>query len=73
MDSNYTCLSVISMDSALKKGENYYLQVILKDFKYIKGKVSRHINENMSDICSFDYSDDFDEEWIKAMRSMFFE
>ena len=40
MYSNYTCLSVISMDSALKKGENYYLQVILKDFKYIKGKVS---------------------------------
>ena len=26
MDSNYTCLAVISLDSALKKGENYYLK-----------------------------------------------
>ena len=25
--SNYTCLTVISLDSALKKDKNYYLQV----------------------------------------------
>ena len=28
---NYTCLTVISLDSALKKDENYYLQVFLKE------------------------------------------
>ena len=26
--SNHTCLAVISLDSALKKDENYYLQVL---------------------------------------------
>ena len=28
--SNHTCLAVISLDSALKKDENYYSQVFLK-------------------------------------------
>ena len=27
VNSNYICLAVISLDSALKKDENYYLQV----------------------------------------------
>ena len=27
VDSNHSCLGVISLDSALKKDENYYLQV----------------------------------------------
>ena len=27
VDSNHTCLSVISLDYALKKDENYYTQV----------------------------------------------
>ena len=26
VDSNHTCLAVISLDSALKKDENYYTQ-----------------------------------------------
>ena len=30
VDSNHTCLAVISSDSALKKGNNYYLQVHLR-------------------------------------------
>ena len=34
--SNYTCLAVISLDSALKKDENYYPQVYLKECKYIE-------------------------------------
>ena len=38
VDSNHTCLSVISLDSALKKDENYYSQVFLKDCKFIKRK-----------------------------------
>ena len=29
VDSNHTCLAVISLDSALKKDENYYLLVLL--------------------------------------------
>ena len=52
VDSNYTCLAVISLDSALKKDDSYYLQVFLKECKYIERKVLRHINENLSDFCS---------------------
>ena len=37
-DSSHTCLAVISLDSALKKYENYYLQVFLKEYKYIEKK-----------------------------------
>ena len=31
--SNYTCLAVFVIDSALKKDEYYYLQVFLNEFK----------------------------------------
>ena len=48
------------LDSALQKDENYYLQVFLKECKYIKKIVIRHINDNFSD---FSYcADDSDEE-----------
>ena len=30
VDPSYTCLAVISSDSALKKDENYYPQVFLR-------------------------------------------
>ena len=30
LDSNYTCLAVISLDSALEKDGSYYLQVFLR-------------------------------------------
>ena len=40
VDSNHTCLAVISLDSALKKDDNYYPQVFLKERKYIEKKVS---------------------------------
>ena len=56
--SNHTCLAVISLDSALKKNDNYYPQVFLKECKYIEKKVIRHINDNLSD---FSYS--FDESY----------
>ena len=36
LDSNYTCLAVISLDSALKKDHSYYLRLFLKECKYIK-------------------------------------
>ena len=35
VDSNHTCLAVISLDSVLKK-DDYYLQVFLKECKYIE-------------------------------------
>ena len=35
VDSNLTCLAVISLDSALSKDGSYYLQVFLKECKYI--------------------------------------
>ena len=49
---NHTGLAVISLDSALKKDENYYLQVFLKKCKYIEKKVIRHIDNNLSDFSS---------------------
>ena len=35
MDSNHTCLAVISLNSVLNKGGNYYPQVFLRECKYI--------------------------------------
>ena len=58
LDSNHT-LAVISLDSALKKDENYYPQVFLKECKYIEKKVVRHIHDNLSD---FSYSSDESEK-----------
>ena len=52
---------MISLDSALKKNDNYYLQVLLKECKYIEKKVVRHIHDNLSDFSS---SDDSNEEYI---------
>ena len=60
VDSRHTCLAVISLDSALKKDENYYPQVFLKECKYIDKKVIRHIIDDLE--TSFDDSDDSDEE-----------
>ena len=42
-----------------KKDENYFLKVLLKEFKYIKEKVIRYINDKLRN-CS--YSDESDEE-----------
>ena len=36
VNSKCTCLAVISVDSVLKRDENYYLQMFLKECKYIK-------------------------------------
>ena len=59
MDSNHTCLAVVGLDSALKKDDNYYLQVFLKECKYIEKKVIRHIHDNLSDFSySFGESDE---------------
>ena len=55
MDSNHTCVAVVSLDSALKKDGNYYPQVFLKECKYIDNilyiyilyYIVRHINDNL--------------------------
>ena len=60
LDSNHTCLAVINLDSSLKKDDNYYLQVFLKERKYIEKKVPRDANHNLSDFSSS--SDESDEE-----------
>ena len=62
-DSNHTCLAVISLDYALKKDNNYYLQVSSKEFKYIEKKLVRHIIDDLeSSSDDFNDSDDSDEE-----------
>ena len=38
--SNHTFLTVISLDSALRKDENFYSQVFLKECKYFEKKKS---------------------------------
>ena len=62
VDSNNTCLAVIDLDSALEKDVNFYSQVLLKECKYNKKKVVRHIHDNLSDFSSSDYPDDSKEE-----------
>ena len=62
VDSNYTSLAVTILDSALKNDENCYPQVFLNECKYIKKNVIWHINCNLSDFSSSDYSDASDEE-----------
>ena len=58
VDSNYTCLAVISLDSAPTKYGNNYPQDFLKNVNMLRKKVVRHINDNLSDFTSFDESDE---------------
>ena len=59
LDSNHTCLAVISLDSVLKKGDNCYPQMIWKECKRIEKKVTGYINDNFND---FPSSEEFDEK-----------
>ena len=59
MDFDHICLAVISWDSALRKDEQYYLQVFLKECRYIKKKVIRYIVCDLES--SADDSDDSDD------------
>ena len=52
----------------MKKDENYYLKVFLKEIKYIEEKVIRNIMDDLESS-----SDDYDKEQIKAMSLMCFE
>ena len=49
LNPNYTCLAVISLDSALKKDDSYYPQVFSKECKYIEKKVVKHNHDSFSD------------------------
>ena len=57
VDSNHTCLAVISLDSALKKDDNYYSQLFLKECKYIQKEEIRHVIDDWESS-----SDDSDKE-----------
>ena len=60
MNSNHTCLAVISLDSALNTNGNYYPQLVLKESKCNeKKKVIRDIIDDLESSC--DDSDNFDE------------
>ena len=59
IESNHTSLAAISSDSVLKKDENYYPQVFLRECKHIEQKVIRHFNNNLN---NFSYSSESDEE-----------
>ena len=67
-DSNHIFLAVISLDSALKKDENWYIQAFLKECKNIKEKLIGHISNDLESS-----SDDSHEESIQGMGLMFFE
>ena len=45
---NHSCLSVISLNSALKDNENVYLQLFFEKCKYIEKIVVRYISDNLS-------------------------
>ena len=49
VDTNHTCLAIASLDFALKESEKYYLQMFLKECKYIEKKEINHINDNSDD------------------------
>ena len=61
MDSDHSCLAVISLDSALKKEDNYYNKCFLNECKYITK--NRHITDDLqSSSDDSDNSDHSDEE-----------
>ena len=62
MVSNYLCLAVRLLDYVLKKDENRYPQVFLKECKYIEKEkeLIRHITDNLN--ISSDDSGESDEK-----------
>ena len=60
--SKHTWLAVICLDSALNKDGNYYLQVFVKECKYIEKNIIRHIDDNLSNFSSDDDSNDSNKE-----------
>ena len=50
VESNHTCSAVTTLDSALKKNDNHYPKVLLKECKYTEKKVVRVIINDLSDL-----------------------
>ena len=48
-DSQYICLSVILIASVLRKGKNYYRQVVLEECRYVvkEKKIPKYIIDNI--------------------------
>ena len=67
VDSKRTCLSVISLESALKKYENIICKYLKKNCKYISKIVIRNIIDDLES-----YSENFDEEQIEDIRLIIF-
>ena len=59
VDSNHTCLAVITLDTTSKKDGSYYPQLFLRKSKYVEKKVVRHDHDNLND---FSYSSDESDE-----------
>ena len=57
VNSNHTCVAVISLDFALKKDESYYPQVLLKNCKYIDKNIIKQL-DNLSEFSSDNESDE---------------
>ena len=55
LGSNHTSLAAVSLYSPLKKDDNYYLRVFLKQCKYIEKKL---LSGNLSDFSSSNESDE---------------
>ena len=71
LDSNHTCLAVISLDSTLRKDGTYYPKVYLNECKYIEKKVEKKEEKNIHDnLSDFSFYDESDEEQIKAITLM---
>ena len=47
VDPSYTCLAVVSLDSIFEAYNKYYLQVFLKECKYIEKKLIRYITDKL--------------------------
>ena len=50
VESNHTFSAVTTLDSALKKNDNHYPKVLLKECKYTEKKVVRVIINDLSDL-----------------------
>ena len=57
MGSNHTCLGVHTTDFALEKSKKYFLQVLLKEWRYIEKEVFICIIDDLENS-----SEDFDEK-----------
>ena len=64
VDSNYTPLAVISLDSVHNKDRNNYPQVFLRECKYIEKKVIKHVNDNLS------YFSSSDESHVRSVKKL---